>query len=599
MGRARLLLHGRVSAIGGGGGGSPAFLLGFNLHNNYYGTHNLTENNLQSGGLISSLPSAAEVPAANRDANGWPTSLPGTDTSIVYGFSNPEAAGSVTVVLSGGADATLSTIACSVTSGSVASGTVVLTPADHQPTDTGWGFSLTPGGSGVIPKITSSRITAEIGNAYLASFDTHVTDISVAGGPIRTMKRVGVELNEGVAVNHIGQAFPSAVITTSNRNTLSSAQWLSNDGSGGGPRNDGIPMEADIAMAVHAGRPLWRCLPWNANNAYYDAIGDLAAAAAISNSLTTYFEVGNEVWNGTYPVFNQARYEAMSEHLPSIFGNATNVFTGSISGTTLTVSAFTSGPGVSNGDVVSGNGVTSNTKISGFGTGVGGTGTYTVDTSQTFASGAMVSGGGYQGERLAEKTIDVMDRIKARYVAAGASLTNLKRVIAWQNTNINLVAAALLDYAPPGKTALKNHIDVLATAPYLNQTYAASSTHTVDEWIDDHIAAIATDVEVEVAAAFAAATARGLTWAGYEGGTNFFINDSTARNAVIASSRQYDLNLEYLTRLAAVAPGCAFANFCLPHPDFSNQSFGILKYSAQDVTTSQKYQACKAFAASL
>ena len=61
------------------------------------------------------------------------------------------------------------------------------------------------------------------------------------------------------------------------------------------------------------------------------------------------------------------------------------VVTGSIAGTTLTVSAVTSGA-LAIGQVLSGTGVAAGTKITGFLTGSGGTGTYTVDQSQTVAS---------------------------------------------------------------------------------------------------------------------------------------------------------------------------------------------------------------------
>lgn len=61
------------------------------------------------------------------------------------------------------------------------------------------------------------------------------------------------------------------------------------------------------------------------------------------------------------------------------------VVTGSISGTTLTVSAVTSGT-LAIGSVISGTGVTPNTCITGYGTGRGGTGTYTVNISQTVSS---------------------------------------------------------------------------------------------------------------------------------------------------------------------------------------------------------------------
>lgn len=65
-------------------------------------------------------------------------------------------------------------------------------------------------------------------------------------------------------------------------------------------------------------------------------------------------------------------------------------FTGSIAGTTLTVSAVTSGT-LSVGESIAGTGIATNTFITALGTGTGGTGTYTVGTSQTVASEAMTA----------------------------------------------------------------------------------------------------------------------------------------------------------------------------------------------------------------
>lgn len=66
------------------------------------------------------------------------------------------------------------------------------------------------------------------------------------------------------------------------------------------------------------------------------------------------------------------------------------VFTGSISGTTMTVSAMTSGTIKQYSSVV-GTGVAVPTFITAFGTGTGGIGTYTVDTSQTVSSTTLTS----------------------------------------------------------------------------------------------------------------------------------------------------------------------------------------------------------------
>jgi hypothetical protein len=61
------------------------------------------------------------------------------------------------------------------------------------------------------------------------------------------------------------------------------------------------------------------------------------------------------------------------------------IFTGSISGTTLTVSVMQSGT-IAVGQAIFGQGVAQNTVITGLGTGSGGVGTYTVSDSQTVAS---------------------------------------------------------------------------------------------------------------------------------------------------------------------------------------------------------------------
>lgn len=69
-------------------------------------------------------------------------------------------------------------------------------------------------------------------------------------------------------------------------------------------------------------------------------------------------------------------------------------FTGSISGTTLTVTAVPAGTGnIEVGDTITGSGVTSGTTVTGLGTGTGLTGTYTVNHSQTVASRTLAAGG--------------------------------------------------------------------------------------------------------------------------------------------------------------------------------------------------------------
>ena len=68
-------------------------------------------------------------------------------------------------------------------------------------------------------------------------------------------------------------------------------------------------------------------------------------------------------------------------------------FTGSISGTTLTVSIVNTGF-IIVGMIISGTGITTGTTITGLGTGTGGVGTYTVNTSQSAGSTPIIGVGG-------------------------------------------------------------------------------------------------------------------------------------------------------------------------------------------------------------
>jgi hypothetical protein len=92
-------------------------------------------------------------------------------------------------------------------------------------------------------------------------------------------------------------------------------------------------------------------------------------------------------------------------------------FTGSISGTTLTVSSMAYGSVVV-GQTISGTGVTGGTKITAYGTGVGGTGTYTVSSSQTVSSTTITATGNAPTARFV--TV-VRDFVVAGYVAGEES----------------------------------------------------------------------------------------------------------------------------------------------------------------------------------
>lgn len=71
------------------------------------------------------------------------------------------------------------------------------------------------------------------------------------------------------------------------------------------------------------------------------------------------------------------------------------VFTGSITTTTLTISAVISGQAIGVGSVIFGTGVSPYTVVTALGTGTGGVGTYTINTSQTVSSTTMSVDGLY------------------------------------------------------------------------------------------------------------------------------------------------------------------------------------------------------------
>jgi len=112
------------------------------------------------------------------------------------------------------------------------------------------------------------------------------------------------------------------------------------------------------------------------------------ASALLNSPCALYFSIITQpagVIDTAYPIFFENTY---FENGITISNNNTSSFTCSISGTTLTVSAVASGT-ILVGAVISGTGVTAGTRITAYGTGTGGTGDYTIDTSQTVSSTAM------------------------------------------------------------------------------------------------------------------------------------------------------------------------------------------------------------------
>lgn len=159
----------------------------------------------------------------------------------------------------------------------------------------------------------------------------------------------------------------------------------------------------DISFSCQTNGPI--ACPIGAINAIYRAIPGWdsvtnAAAGVIGNDVETradfeYRRAQSVALNaqGSLPAVLGSVYSVSNvldayatENTAGVWSGA--VVTGGISGTTLTVSSVISGV-IEIGQMVTGTGVTVGTFISAFGTGAGGTGTYTVNISQSVGSGTL------------------------------------------------------------------------------------------------------------------------------------------------------------------------------------------------------------------
>jgi len=104
----------------------------------------------------------------------------------------------------------------------------------------------------------------------------------------------------------------------------------------------------------------------------------------------------------------------------------TTTFTGSMSGTTLTVTVLGQGAPIAIGMYVDGSSVTDGTYITAFGTGTGGTGTYTINQSVTASSTAMTAHGNIAFDDPSPMDLGVgpLGRIYVWDVVPQAAVTN-------------------------------------------------------------------------------------------------------------------------------------------------------------------------------
>ena len=124
------------------------------------------------------------------------------------------------------------------------------------------------------------------------------------------------------------------------------------------------------------------------------AVGSVVSfSGAVPNTIITALGTGKG-GVGTYTISqSQTVGTATAMTAPNALTAAASV-TATVSGTTMTVSAVASGV-LNIGQVIMGTGIPANTVITAYGSGVGGTGTYTINQSLTIASGITVTADSY------------------------------------------------------------------------------------------------------------------------------------------------------------------------------------------------------------
>jgi hypothetical protein len=152
--------------------------------------------------------------------------------------------------------------------------------------------------------------------------------------------------------------------------------------------------------------------------------------------------------------------------------------TGSISGTTLDITAVASGT-LAIGDIVSGTGLLNPTVIIAFGTASGGTGTYIINYAQTIPSESL-TGAGSTYNRV-QSIIDYPDTYSILYVSP--LLQTVTMGINWSTTAPNFTANATV--AAAASVAIESYINSIPVTTAMNiyrlqQAFMDSLTNIID-----------------------------------------------------------------------------------------------------------------------
>lgn len=350
----------------------------------------------------SEVTGAAADPTALVDGPAWDAN------HTLTGSVGPEQGGtgvannsSSTITISGNFGTTF-TISATTTLTLPTSGTLAILGAntftDSQTitkTATGADVSLTVNNAGTV---SNSATGATLYANLSAGTNTDVVVQAVGGSSPSGTVAAASGLTGGLNVAALGgplalSASGSAAIT----NSADNFSWTTNSASNskfrfyntfdGGSMN--LEFYGELSTGVMSAAPAALINPGWSDNTAGQQVGDIDFIIYGSGGLTdqracmamtVINAVGGVGGYGSFVPCNDAGTL-----------NVTNSFTGSISGTTLTVSGF-SGDAILVGHALLGTGVTEGTNITAFGSGSGGNGTYTVSASQTVGSTTMQSG---------------------------------------------------------------------------------------------------------------------------------------------------------------------------------------------------------------
>lgn len=378
--------------------------------------------------------------------------------------------------------------------------------------------------------------------------------------------------------------------TWANRNKPDGGDWVF---------GDGVPIENALAWCNATNTNPHINIPWNAPNDWIDGVAGLMLSG-LNPGLKAAYALSNEPWLGSYQVRYQAQTEgSLADYAQAGYGK-TAQFTGSISGTTLTVTSVALGvvtPGqyLAGAGLAAGLGIGGQQRVAGQLTGTpGGVGTYQVDVSQTVASTTIKqydfnAAIGRWGERFKQ----VMARIDAVYAG---NLSKRVRLLEAQNAQPGMYSTLLaFNDGTPSGTVL-SYTDALASAPYFTHdaTYTVDTVLTAGASLDAFFAALPSMMDTALDNAVMVkdiATANGLGYQTYEAGQHFNFKSLSTLQLVERDPRMRDAYLIYIQKyerkIGRTSPMTMYGYTMGIGADGTNpgEGFGLIEYAGQTTGT--------------